>query len=450
MARGKKSGSALTAEERLAEALVPEEEQPYRVPDNWCWTKQGVISHYINGRAYKQIELLEDSSLTPVLRVGNLFTNGSWYYSNLSLDEDKYIDSNDLIYAWSASFGPFIWQGGKVIYHYHIWKIESTEAATPKYLYFWLLNDTERLKGKGHGTGMVHVTKEMMEFSPVPIPPISEQQRIVDCIEGLFAKLDEAKEKAQSVLDSFETRKAAILHKAFTGELTAKWRVENKLEMDSWAYWLFDNCVEKMQNGLAKRNGNSGSPFAVLRLANLSDNGFIAEDLREILLDEKEQTNYRLHVNDVVMIRVNGSKDNVGKQLLVSEHKNWAFCDHIIRIQYNERLSPAYMVLFSQSDIYKLYVKNNMVSSAGQNTISRKGMVHLSVPVPTYAEQTEIVRILDNLFAKEQQAKEAAEAVLEQIELMKKSILARAFRGELGTNDPAEESAVELLKSIIY
>ena len=76
-------------------------------------------------------------------------------------------------------------------------------------------------------------------------------------------------------------------------------------------------------------------------------------------------------------------------------------------------------------------------------------MAHLAVPVPLVDEQTEIVRILDSLFAKEQQAKEAAEAVLEKIDLLKKSILARAFRGELGTNDPTEESALELLKSII-
>ena len=68
---------------------------------------------------------------------------------------------------------------------------------------------------------------------------------------------------------------------------------------------------------------------------------------------------------------------------------------------------------------------------------------------PSYSEQSEIVRILDSLFAKEQQAKEAAEAVLEKIDLLKKSLLARAFRGELGTNDPADESAEELLKRIL-
>ena len=68
--------------------------------------------------------------------------------------------------------------------------------------------------------------------------------------------------------------------------------------------------------------------------------------------------------------------------------------------------------------------------------------------MPTIEEQAQIVLLIDDLLAKEQQAREAAAGVLEQIDLIKKTILARAFRGELGTNDPSEESAVELLKQI--
>ena len=134
------------------------------------------------------------------------------------------------------------------------------------------------------------------------------------------------------------------------------------------------------------------------------------------------------------MIRVNGSKENVGKQFLVENEKQWAFCDHIIRIKYKEKILPSYMVYFSKTNDYKLYVKDNMVSSAGQNTISRKGMSTLQVPVP------------DDLLTKEQQVKEIAEAVLGQIDLIKRSILSHAICGKLGTNDPTEESAVELVK----
>ena len=85
----------------------------------------------------------------------------------------------------------------------------------------------------------------------------------------------------------------------------------------------------------------------------------------------------------------------------------------------------------------------------GQANISVTQSRELVIPLPSTEEQTEIVRILDDLLAKEQQAKEAAEKVLEQIDLTRKAILARAFRGELGTNDPSDESAVELLKKTL-
>lgn len=105
------------------EGLKESNEIPHQIPNSWSWIVLGSGVKFINGRAYKKSELLNDSSLTPILRVGNLFTNSSYYYSDLKLDSNKYIDNGDLIYAWSASFGPQIWNGGHVIYHYHIWKV---------------------------------------------------------------------------------------------------------------------------------------------------------------------------------------------------------------------------------------------------------------------------------------------------------------------------------------
>ena len=282
------------------------------------------------------------------------------------------------------------------------------------------------------GIGVPNLHLRDIRTTMIPLPPtLAEQQRIVNRIESMFAKLDEAKEKAQNVVDGFETRKAAILHKAFTGELTAKWRKENGVSDDSWEEKLFDSCIAKMQNGLSKRSGNEGEETVVLRLANMGEDDFDVSDLRTIKLTSKEKNNYSLAKNDVVMIRVNGSKTNVGRQLLVKNNKGWSFCDHIIRIQFEVFCLPNYMVYFSKTKEYIDYVQDNMVSSAGQNTISRKGLSNLSLKVPTLPEQQEIVRILEIIIEKENKAKQAAEAVLEQIDLLKKSILARAFRGEL-------------------
>jgi type I restriction enzyme S subunit len=148
------------------------------------WKTLGEVCRFINGRAYKQPELLE-SGKYPVLRVGNFFTNGNWYYSDLELEEDKYCDNGDLLYAWSASFGPKIWEGGKVIYHYHIWKvIPNISLIQKKFLFYLLAWDTESLKSE-HGTGstMMHIGKGSIEQRLVPIPPLEEQARIVSILD---------------------------------------------------------------------------------------------------------------------------------------------------------------------------------------------------------------------------------------------------------------------------
>lgn len=455
MARGKEK-ETLTPEERLQAALVPESEQPYKVPRNWCWTRMENIAQWgSGGTPSRKIPEYYNGDI-PWIKTGEL--NDDYIFETeehitqeaISHSSAKLFPANTVAIAmYGATIGKVGILGIAATTNQACACGVSNPSTNYKYLFYYARSQKDNFIKKGKGGAQPNISQEIIKSHEFPLPPLSEQQRIVDRIESLFAKMDEAKQKAQDALDSFETRKAAILHKAFTGELTAQWRKEHGVGMESWDYPRFEDCILKMQNGLAKRSGSSGTSFVVLRLANLSDNGFVTDDLREILLDEKEQKNYSLKDNDVLMIRVNGSKDNVGKQFLFHGKLKWAFCDHIIRITYKTNLSPEYMVYFSKTNTYRRYIEDNMVSSAGQNTISRKGMASLLTPIPLMDEQTEIVRILDDLLAKEQQAREAAERVLEQIDLIKKAILARAFRGELGTNDPSEESAEELLSSRI-
>jgi type I restriction enzyme M protein len=151
-------------------------------PD-WPMVELGKIARLINGRAYKQEELLTEGP-TPVLRVGNFFSNRGWYYSDLKLDEDKYCNEGDLLYAWSASFGPRIWEGPRAIYHYHIWKIETTDAIDKRFLLHLLEADSEKIKSEGNGIAMVHATKGGMELRKFPLPSLATQQAIVAEIEA--------------------------------------------------------------------------------------------------------------------------------------------------------------------------------------------------------------------------------------------------------------------------
>jgi restriction endonuclease S subunit len=203
---GRGKAGSLFAQE--AEAV----EGPFEIPNSWVWCKLGDICRIINGRAYKANELLESG--TPVLRVGNLFTNNHWYYSNLTLDEDKYCDNGDLIYAWSASFGPRIWEGGKVIYHYHIWKMDHPTGIDRKFLYHLLFNETERIKDASRGGFMLHMTKENMENKVIPLPPLAEQNRIVAKLEQLLGHCDALEQRTRESRRLAEQLLATALREA--------------------------------------------------------------------------------------------------------------------------------------------------------------------------------------------------------------------------------------------
>ncbi len=177
----------------LIETPISEDEIPFEIPDTWEWVRMQNVMEFINGRAYKKDELLEKGKYK-VLRVGNLFTNDSWYYSNLELDEDKYCYNGDLLYAWSASFGPHIWEGEKTIFHYHIWNVKYNQCVLYReYLYYFFLIDKMKIKGSTTGSTMVHVSMENMKPRLIPLPPLAEQKRIVAKIEQLLGEIDKLK-----------------------------------------------------------------------------------------------------------------------------------------------------------------------------------------------------------------------------------------------------------------
>lgn len=155
--------------------------------DAGAWSKItfGQAATFYNGRAYKQEELLE-SGKYPVLRVGNFFTSNTWYYSDLDLDETKYCEDGDLLYAWSASFGPRIWRGERSIYHYHIWKVIEQRGIDKQFLFIALENETENMKAKTtNGLGIMHITKGAIESWESAFPTLVEQRKIAGCLMSI-------------------------------------------------------------------------------------------------------------------------------------------------------------------------------------------------------------------------------------------------------------------------
>lgn len=215
------------------------------IPEDWEVKKLGEVCTFHNGRAYNQKELLNQGKYR-VLRVGNFFTNNSWYYSDLELEDDKYANDGDLLYAWSASFGPRFWKGEKVIYHYHIWKIDSFINISNSYLYSFLFFDASKLTNTLQGGTMVHVTKENMENRWIPVPPLSEQHRIV----SVLSLWDTAISKQTALIEKLTLRKKGLMQQLLTGKKRLKGFG------GEWSYIKLGNIAERITRKNEEDNKN--------------------------------------------------------------------------------------------------------------------------------------------------------------------------------------------------
>lgn len=171
----------------------------------------GEVATFINGRAYSQDEL-QNSGKYKVLRVGNFYTNDSWYFSDMELDEKYYAKDGDLLYTWSATFGPHIWHGDKVIYHYHIWKVELSNILEKRFAVQLLEQDKDKILSDKNGSTMVHITKSGMEQKKVLLPPsIKEQANIGE----YFSSIDHLITLHQQKITLLTKLKKAMLEKMF-------------------------------------------------------------------------------------------------------------------------------------------------------------------------------------------------------------------------------------------
>ncbi|MBO2942523.1 restriction endonuclease subunit S [Paenibacillus sp. F411] len=326
-------------------------------------------------------------------------------------------------------------------------KLVPKKSINTKYLLYGINSNTFRnqITAETQGITRARTSIGKLKTYAFPLPPMPEQQRIVDRIERLFVKLDQAKELAQNALDSFETRKAAILYKAFTGELTAKWREEQGLRMDSWQTKKLRDCGKWYGGGTPSKSVSS-----------YWENGTIMwvtpKDMKEkYIIDTID------HITDVAVVESSTQlikqpsllfvmRSGILRRILpISIAKDKITVNQDLKALIPEGIELEYLYWFCishESDIRE----NCSKSGTTVESIETTALYKYDVLIPSKEEQIEIISTINRLLEQEEKAKALCN-IIETVETMKKAILARAFRGELGSNDPAEASAIELLKA---
>ena len=389
--------------------------EPYKLPAGWKWCKQSEVCKLVDGEKiadkeypYLEVKYLRGTKEKSFVTSGKLIKKGTKVIlvdgensgEVFAIHEDGYMGST--------------------------FKALSIENVDENYLQYFITTKKDLYRNNKKGSAIPHLNKDLFKNMPFPLPPtLAEQQRIVNRIETMFAKLDQAQEKAQTVLDSFETRKAAILHKAFNGQL----RIDNEeLKIEDWEDTTIGECCKLGSGGTPLKSHpeyyeNGNIPW--LKTGEIDWNDIY--DVEEKITNAGvENSSAKIFPAESVVVAMYGMGVTRGKAaiLKIPTATNQAVCV----LQPNEKLNNRFLFYYFMCNYWQIREQ-----SVGGNQLNLSGKIIASFPIklPPLNYQLSIVNFLNTVVEKESRAKEAAQTVLDQIALLKKSILARAFRGEL-------------------
>ncbi|HDR8246909.1 TPA: restriction endonuclease subunit S [Bacillus cereus] len=471
-----------TVEELLEEALVPEEEQPYEVLENWTWVKFDSVIKTSSGRAnaVKQKNYEEEGEI-PVIDQGKRlisgFTNNpeDVYTGELPViifgDHTRCLKWIDFKFAQGAD-------GTKVL--------NPLEKFYPKYFYYLL--KTVNLPDKGYSRHFKY-----LKDSTLPIPPFNEQKRITEKVERLLSKSEEAKQLIEEVKETITMQFNAVLNKAFNGDLTSQWRKRKNSKLtraefvtqlkneriklcktnknkeyynecfqslleqpkglpDGWIIVTFELICDNITKGTTPKateiTPEGDVPF--LKVYNIVNNkidfeykpGFIPK-----MVNENKLKRSIVYPGDVLMNIVGPP---LGKVAIVPPtYPEWNINQAIAIFRPIKGVLKEYIYysLLYEKTLVEVFQETRGV--VGQSNISLEQCRKLKVALPPLDEQKEIVKAIKYTFEKLKIVENNIDYLNGLLEKTAESVMTKAFRGELGTNDPSEENAIELLKEIL-
>lgn len=431
--------------------VLSEEEQPYKLPEGWIWTRLGdVVIRLKRGKSPKYI----DKSNVLVFAQKCNQKNGL-----ISLEKALYLDTErlskyteeDFLYlndtVINSTGNGTLGRVGffdvslpndcdKIVADSHVTVVRcNISIIFPKYAYWFLKNKQPVLELMGEGsTNQKELRIAALAEISFPLPSLEVQKKIVNNIESLFAKLDKVKEKVRTVLDGTEMRKSAILHKAFSGELTEKWRKENNVSFDSWQKLTLNDIADY-------KKGPFGSSITKAMFVPKSENTYKVYEQGNAIRKTINYGNYYItedKYNELIGFSVQSSDIIISCAGTVGEvYKLPLDCEKgvinqaLMRVRLYDIICEQFFIYYF-GEILKGDIRNKSKGTAIVNIPPFKVMKAMEILLPRMAEQQEIVRLLDNFLTKEAAIKNACEQTLTTIDTMKQSILAKAFRGELG------------------
>lgn len=441
MARGQKTKQKeLTPEERMQSALVPREEWPYELPEGWKWVTLGRLTDVIGGGtpSTRHPEYYEGGTI-PWLSPADLSGYSEMYISkgqkNITQDgldnsSARLLPKETVCLSSRAPIGYVVIAQNPLCTNQGFKSFTPSEYIYPEFLYWYLKANKPMLESMASGTTFLELSGKKAGQIMMPLPSVEIQKSISSFVDREFNRLDEAKDQIQSVLDSSEERKQSILHRAFTGELTEKWRRAHNHSINEWKTITLDECGEWYGGGTPSKSHPEYWDNADLLW-------ITSKDMKTDLIEDTQ-------------IKINQSGvDGSSAKLIENPAILFVMRSGILRhtapiamVKTRFTVNQDLKALVIRKDILLEYVfyacrekEHEILNTCMKNgttveSLEFDKLKKLQIRVPSTEEQKEIVRLLNSFIAKEDEVEDASDQIMSSVEDNKKAILSKAFRGE--------------------
>lgn len=384
--------------------------------NNYPTYKLGEVADYINGRAFKPSEWKENG--LPIVRIQNLNDESAVYHYSDAEHEEKYLlHDGDLLFAWAASLGTYIWNGGEAWLNQHIFKVLPKQNVSKMYLYYALTSIIKELYSKSHGSGMVHVTKGKFEETEIPLPPLATQHAIVTRIETLFAELDKGMEHLRTAQQQIKTYRQAVLRDAFEGYKEMKTVLE------------LSTIVTSGSRGWAKYyTDKKGARF--VRITDLTRDKIALQNknIQYISLPSNTEGKRSLLQPNDVLVSITA---DLGSIALVPQNIGEAYINqHIAMIRFKNTRLGKFMAYYLKSDFGQKELLKNKRGN-GKLGLGLDDIKNTYIPFVAEEDAIEIVNKIESRLSQATASETCIENALQQAEALRQSILKKAFSGEL-------------------